>query len=472
MSGFWSIVLNILIFIVSLGALIVIHELGHLTTAKIFKVYCYEFSIGMAPAIYTHKPKKDKGQETAFSVRALPVGGFVSMAGEDLEEAEGVDPTIIVPKDRTIEGKSHWKRIIIMGAGVCMNFLLGYIMLIINFAGCPQYKGLYDTNQVFIQENSKAAEAGLSSNDHILTVNQDFFSIQPDGNYLATPDKSTGVMTIDRYAYTEQPESYELLNHTLNSLLSRDYKNGMVFYTSPDGSNPLTFKPINPGDKRVFTITYQKDGETEVKTANIEVLASVQKPSSSSFKSYLMYDAIGVGALSEEFHYTVGEGFKKAGDTFGYYCSAIFVGLGSLFTPAGWSEVGSIVSIFQISSTAVASGIGSFLNLWAMISINLGILNLLPFPGLDGWQIVITIGEWIALGVNKIRGKNKASAMVKKNMSAEEIAKAEQEDKAKEAKRKKTYDKIKSIMSTVGLVLLIGLSIALIIKDFISPMMG
>ena len=72
MDGFLGTVLNIVIFIVSLGALIVIHELGHLSTAKLFKVYCYEFSVGMGPALFKHKRK---GGETIFSVRALPIGG-------------------------------------------------------------------------------------------------------------------------------------------------------------------------------------------------------------------------------------------------------------------------------------------------------------------------------------------------------------------------------------------------------------
>jgi len=185
-----------------------------------------------------------------------------------------------------------------------------------------------------------------------------------------------------------------------------------------------------------------------------------------------MYDSVGIGASYTQYKYSFGEALEVAGSRWAYYCSAIFLGVGSLFNPANWGQVGSIISIFQISSSAVSAGIGSFLNLWAIISVNLAILNLLPFPGLDGWQIVITIGEWIALGIRKLKGNTLDKRLANKNLSEEEIRKIKQDEQAKEIKRKKTYDKVKGIMSTVGLILLIGLSIVLIVKDFIFPALG
>ena len=473
MSGFWSIVLNILIFIVSLGALIVIHELGHLMTAKLFKVYCYEFSIGMGPALYSHKPNKDKGQETAFSIRAFPIGGYVSMAGEDLEDAEGVDPTILVPKDRTIEGKAHYKRIIIMAAGVCMNFILGFVMLLINYSCCTQTSYLYDSNQIVVVDDSKSYNVGLRTGDRITSISEEFYYIQPNGGYNSTPDKSIPETSVTRYAYESDSEidSYLDLNHTLSYLLSRDYSNGIIYYTADAADSYEVIKPLNEGDKRVFYITYSSVEQENLQT-QIEVTASYQKPSSSSFKSYLMYDSVGIGASYTQYKYSFGEALEVAGSRWAYYCSAIFLGVGSLFNPANWGQVGSIISIFQISSSAVSAGIGSFLNLWAIISVNLAILNLLPFPGLDGWQIVITIGEWIALGIRKLKGNTLDKRLANKNLSEEEIRKIKQDEQAKEIKRKKTYDKVKGIMSTVGLILLIGLSIVLIVKDFIFPALG
>ena len=80
-------ILYILLFIVCLSVLIAIHELGHLAAAKAFKVYCFEYSLGFGPKLFS---KKRKNGETAFSVRAIPFGGFVSMYGEDVPLPEGI----------------------------------------------------------------------------------------------------------------------------------------------------------------------------------------------------------------------------------------------------------------------------------------------------------------------------------------------------------------------------------------------
>ena len=70
-------IINMVAFVFSLGIIIAIHELGHLIFAKRAGILCFEYAIGMGPAVY-----KKKGKETTFSVRAIPIGGFVSMAGE------------------------------------------------------------------------------------------------------------------------------------------------------------------------------------------------------------------------------------------------------------------------------------------------------------------------------------------------------------------------------------------------------
>ena len=169
MDGFLGTILNIVIFIVSLGALIVIHELGHLSTAKLFKVYCYEFSVGMGPALFKHKRK---GGETIFSVRALPIGGYVAMAGEDMDDSEkdSDHSEVVVPKERTIEGIARWKRVIIMGAGVFLNFILGYVLFFINYSCVEQVQANYDGCKISVQQDSLAAKAGLVDGDDVKEV--------------------------------------------------------------------------------------------------------------------------------------------------------------------------------------------------------------------------------------------------------------------------------------------------------------
>ena len=100
-------IINILVFFVILGAIVLIHELGHFLTAKLFGVYCAEFSIGMGPKLFSKK----KG-ETDYQIRALPIGGYVAMAGEEVDD----DKT--VPKDKKMYNKPWYKKLIIVLAGV------------------------------------------------------------------------------------------------------------------------------------------------------------------------------------------------------------------------------------------------------------------------------------------------------------------------------------------------------------------
>ncbi|NCA95204.1 MAG: peptidase M50, partial [Epsilonproteobacteria bacterium] len=103
-------ILNLVLFLVSLGVLITIHELGHFMTAKLFKVYCIEFSIGFGPKFFK---RKKKGGETTFSLGAIPLGGYVLMYGEGAELPDGV----VIGEERSLEGVKKWKRAIILSAG-------------------------------------------------------------------------------------------------------------------------------------------------------------------------------------------------------------------------------------------------------------------------------------------------------------------------------------------------------------------
>lgn len=152
--------INIVVFVLILGIVVLVHELGHFLTAKFFGVYCAEFSIGMGPKIFS----KQIG-ETEYEIRALPIGGFVSMAGEadnDIEEFKNV------PYERTIKGISWWKKCIIFLAGVFMNFVLSLVILI----------GVYcfinvqtNTSEIgTVVKDSPAMVAGLEAGDEISKI--------------------------------------------------------------------------------------------------------------------------------------------------------------------------------------------------------------------------------------------------------------------------------------------------------------
>ena len=435
MNQFLSIFINILIFLLSLGALIVIHELGHFTTAKIFKVYCYEFSVGMGPAIYKHKRKKG---ETTFAIRCLPLGGYVAMAGEDMDDGEeDLDTTEVkVPKERTIEGIARWKRIIIMGAGVFLNFVLGYVLFFINYAAVPQLNVTPESTKIYIptpkegEKGGLAYEAGLRDGDEVKEMSIIYHYTDRTTNEPI--DFEILNQEVKVYGY-EKEVPLDQLNYSISNLLNGQYYNGSeVINLLPSKANE---------DYRLVFFTYERDGviytngiEGEFEKSKMDSynqIKSVAEVRKEQGEDVLLYSLINMGVGREEIRFSFGEAFAVAGKQWATACGAIFVGLGQLFTPAGWAQTGGIISIFKISMMSVSQGLASVLNLWGIISVNLGIMNLLPFPGLDGWQIFVTAAEGIT--------------------------------------RKEIPNKVKNIVSTVGLILLIGLSIALIVKDIVAP---
>ena len=122
--NFGSVLLGLLAFVVLLSIIIIIHELGHLITAKKFGVYCHEFSIGMGPCLWSHR-----FSETTLSIRAIPFGGYVMMAGED-DGSEELEEMKDVPQERRLNGITAWKQVIIMAAGAAMNILLAWLLFI------------------------------------------------------------------------------------------------------------------------------------------------------------------------------------------------------------------------------------------------------------------------------------------------------------------------------------------------------
>ncbi len=150
LSKVWTIALAILFF----GVIIIIHEFGHFICAKLFKVRVNEFSIGMGPAIF----KKQKG-ETQYSLRALPIGGYVSMEGED-EESED---------ERAFNKKKVWQRIIIVVAGATMNLILGLVIMAITLSTSTDLIGT-NTIKEFYPTAVSNQQGGLKEGDKFLKI--------------------------------------------------------------------------------------------------------------------------------------------------------------------------------------------------------------------------------------------------------------------------------------------------------------
>lgn len=155
--------INIIVFILILGIVVLIHEFGHFITAKSFGVYCSEFSIGMGPKLFSKKIG-----ETEYEIRALPIGGFVSMAGEADNEIEEFKD---VPFERTINGISCWKKVAVFLAGVFMNFILSIVILI----GVYSFIEVQDNTPVIgsVSDNGPAMMAGIEAGDRITKIAYD-----------------------------------------------------------------------------------------------------------------------------------------------------------------------------------------------------------------------------------------------------------------------------------------------------------
>ncbi len=152
--------MTIIYFIIILGIIIFIHELGHFISAKKSGIYVYEFSLGMGPKIFKFNRKND---ETDYCLRLFPIGGFVQMAGEEIEVDEAV------PKEKRFNNKTFGQKFITVIAGILMNFILAIILLFVVglLNGSPQNKTIIGE----VDKNFPAYQAGLKSGDEIIKVN-------------------------------------------------------------------------------------------------------------------------------------------------------------------------------------------------------------------------------------------------------------------------------------------------------------
>lgn len=547
-----NIFISIIVFILGLALVICIHEAGHLSMAKVFKVYCEEFSIGFGPRILSINPQdKTTGKkrwETTLNIRCLPFGGYVSMVGEDDDAAfteAGQQP---IPKERTFSGVNRGKQAIIMIAGIVMNVILSYFLFLFgNLFGTQQ--DLY-TDLVRVASDGNIAQViHMESRDRVAGMVIDFGTLKLDENGIPTSDSTLRVVdgngdeisnetyqalyqaglfdtyytidgeetanpnnpvrtagdtsyigdfpeayfSYDSYSYTNLSSCLNITFYAPNQENSsfspikvvQDSATGYSFLDDGDDSTvALRLAPTAPtedgeatsaisitfdyipksnrlsdyitSDQGTFTIddkveggevSYYTDEDGNihyVETAQLSSeIAATEDEETGEITYTSSFGSIGVGAA---FTYmpdndsgvagsatitwdTVGKAFVQSFVDQGEGIVSVYTALGSLFTAAGWNNVGGIVSIFMTSSEAVGLGFYYVMWVWGLISVNLAVLNLLPIPGLDGWQLLLCIIEAI--------------------------------------RRKPISSKFKSYASIVGVSLLLILAVVLVILDCI-----
>ena len=341
-----SFIITLLAAVFVFSAVIAIHEFGHFAVAKLCGVQVNEFSIGMGPVLL-----KKMHHGTQYSLRALPVGGFVALEGEespesqqaereersDLEErplrqCSGADssPDRGALKEEARAGKPLneapvWQRALIMAAGACMNFLLGFVVMMILLAA--QNEPITSRVIYAVEDGALCGQTGLEAGDKVLAVN-------------------------GRRCFVANDMLYELMR-------TEDYS--------------ASFTVLRDGKKvelpRVqFDRWQDEDGETHM-SLGFTVYGIKKTP---------------VNVI------------KEAWNSVLYYGRIIFTSLMDLLRGReSINDLSGPVGIVTAIGQAASYGWQDLLELLVLITVNLGIFNLLPFPALDGGKVVFLLIEGV-----------------------------------------------------------------------------
>ena len=327
------------------SAVIAIHEFGHFMVAKLCGVQVNEFSIGMGPVLCKRVRKG-----TQYSIRALPVGGFVALEGEESPESNQAEersnpsaadggsspdrgalgiaetsPEEEKPAGIPLNEAPVWQRALIMLAGAGMNFVLGFVVLV--FLITAQNEPITSKTIYAIQDGALCGQTGLQAGDKVLAVN-------------------------GRRCFVANDILYELVRTQSYSADFTVLRNGQKVHLP-----------------RVQFDTWQDEkGETHM--------------------------SIGFSVYGLE--KTPGNVLREAGNSVLYYGRIVFTSLIDLLR--GRESINNLsgpVGIVSAIGQAASYGWQDLLELLALITVNLGILNLLPFPALDGGKVVFLVIEGI-----------------------------------------------------------------------------
>lgn len=308
--------LSLIWFILILGSIVAIHEFGHFIFAKLSNTYVYEFSIGMGKKIFG---KKRKGGETEFCVRAIPLGGYVMIAGEDVEDDK-------VPKDRQMCNKGFFARFMVLFAGAFFNFIFAFVILFISALiwGATSTKPYIGE----VSPEYPAYVAGIESGDLVLSINGEKISNWDRGLVMLQTTKGEAVL------FEVKKIDGTIVKYEVEPKLVAD----------EEGNESYKFG---------ISTAYEKE--------------------------------YGFGkSLSYAYNKTISL-FGSMWDTLKY----LFTG------KVGVNQLSGPVGIFTIVDSQAEQGLEAILYLVAYLSINVGIINLLPFPAFDGGRILFLFIEKI-----------------------------------------------------------------------------
>ena len=369
--------------IILLGVLILIHEAGHMLVAKKCKVKVNEFSIGFGPVIW-----KKQGKETKYTIRLIPLGGFCSMEGEDEKSYE----------EGSFSKASIPKRLAIVFAGAVVNIVFGLLIFFILMSST----GNYISNTVeSVIDGYAAQEIGLESGDKIIEVDGKKIKSKYDLDEITKNIKENRQITL-KIERNGEIKEYKTNLTEVTTKTTGIYLDEKCKVITVEKESAAERQGVKANDK-IIKINNEDVNENPEKVAQIiqqkgigTVLLTVQR-GEETINIELTPDHIST--------YYLGVNLKQAEDTlinhiiYGaeetkIFCLSIVDNLKQLFTgKVGLDQMMGPVGIAE--TVAKTNGFQEFIYLLALISLSLGVTNLLPIPALDGGKILILIIEAI-----------------------------------------------------------------------------
>lgn len=310
--------LSLLYFVLILGAIVLVHEFGHFIFSKLFGVYVYEFSIGMGPKIFHYKKK---GGETEYCIRAIPIGGFVSLAGEDADDNSKID------KKRKLYSKPVWQRLIIMIAGATFNFLFAFVVLFVSalIYGSESNKPIIAN----VAEDYPAYTAGIKEGEKIVSINDEKV-----------------------YSWSEVQ---------------------LIIKSSKGEELTFVLEDTNSDTKREVSLVPQKEEDEE---GNVDYIVGIGRDN--TIKKGL------IPSLKYAVETTISLYRLMLKTLKSLVCGAFSV-----------KDLSGPVGIYSVVDSQAEQGFKNILYLVAYLSMNVGVINLIPFPAFDGGRVLFLIIEKI-----------------------------------------------------------------------------